>query len=165
MRNCDDATKYLLGDSLPGVHMRYAEPKSDDWKTELPFVTVPSGTQGLTVTKTISWGRLLQQRGKAPAVDKKPQPGDEYELFFCPGRRGSFTDWWNWGDLDGDLKDRKLVSLVNPKLNGVKDPALPLPPILLPFDAWGEDFDDDGNELVRLLIILDTTPVLVRFAS
>ncbi|KAK2592121.1 hypothetical protein QQS21_010192 [Conoideocrella luteorostrata] len=165
MRNSDRATKYLLGDSLPGINMQYAELELDDWKTELPFATVPPGAEGLTVTRAISWERLLQHRGKAPSLDKQPQPGDEYELYFAPGRLEPFTDWWNWGDLDGDLKDRKLVNLVNPSLNGVKDPALPLPPTLLPFDAWGEGSDDSGNDFVRLLIILDTTPILVKFVN
>lgn len=165
MRNSDRATKYQLGDSLPGVNMRCAEPESDDWKTELPFVTVPPGAEGLAVTRTISWERLLQHRGKTPPLDKQPQPEDEYELYFASGRRETFIDWWNWGNLDGDLKDRKLVNLVNPKLNGVKDPALPPPPTLLPFDAWGEECDDSGNDFVRLLIILDTTPVLVKFVD
>ncbi len=159
------APKYLLGDPLPGVHLKYSGPQSDDWKSELPFVTVPPGEGGVTVTKAISWGRLLEIRGKTPSPERQPQPEDEYELYFAPGARGIFTDWWNWGDLDTDLKDRKLVDLVNPELNGVKDPPLPSPPILLPFESWGEVEDDDGNSFVRLLVLLDTTPISVKFVD
>lgn len=165
MRTKDGPEKYLLGDALPGVHMRYPEPESDDWKTELPFATVPPGDEGLTVTKAITWKQLLQHRGKPPQPDKQPQPGDEYSLHFARGRRETFIDWWNWGDLEGDLKDRKLVNLVDPKLNGVEDPQPPPPPTLLPFEAWGEECDESGNDFVRLLNILDTAPLVVKFVS
>jgi hypothetical protein len=157
------ADKYLLGDPLFGVHMRYAIPSSDDWKTELPFVTIPPGSEGLTVTKTITWEHFLQARGKAVSEERRPRPGDEYELVLCKGRRETFTEWWNWGDLQTDLKDRRLVNLVNPKLNGVEHADPPPEPILLPYAAWEEECDDEGNDFVRLLVHLDTTPVVVRF--
>jgi hypothetical protein len=62
--------KLLLSDPLHGFHMRYDGPKSDDWKTEMPFATIPGGDEGLTVTKTITWKRLLQTRGEANARKK-----------------------------------------------------------------------------------------------
>lgn len=158
--------KYLLGDPLPGVHMRYAEPKSDDWKDELPFITIPPGDEGFTATRTISWERLFQHpSGNPVSQEQRPRAGDEYELCLTGGRKETFTDWWGWGDLEGNLKDRKLVDLVNPKLNGVEDPKPPPPHIVLPYGAWDEDYDDNGNQFVHLLIHLDTTPVILKFVE
>lgn len=156
--------KYLLGDPITGVHMRYKEPESDDWKTERPFATIPPG-EGFTVTKTISRKRLLKALGFRPPGNENPKPGEQYDLFFVPGRNEPFTHWWNWGDLEGDLKDRKLVDIVDPRLNGIKNAPLPEPPILLPFKSWEHDEDEEGRFIVRLLAHYDTTPVVVKFVE
>ncbi|KAI9148916.1 hypothetical protein HJFPF1_10960 [Paramyrothecium foliicola] len=111
----------------------------DDWKTRLPFVTVPPGAEGLTMSRTITWEQLLQYLGQRLLLGKKPQPGAEYELYFSTGRRETFIDRRNWGDLGSDLKDKRLVNLVNPKLNGVEDPAPPSPPTMLLYYACGDE--------------------------
>ncbi|KAI9148786.1 Anther-specific proline-rich protein APG [Paramyrothecium foliicola] len=163
MESKNNPQKYLLGGPLTGVHMRYAEPDADNWKKILPFVTIPPGDEGLTVTKSISWKHLRQYRGKSLPPDKEPRPGDAYEVRFSEARRETFIGWWNWGGLEGDLKLRKLINLVDSKLNGVEDPAPPSPPILLPYGAWDGECDNAGNDSVRLLNILDITSLSVRF--
>jgi hypothetical protein len=156
--------KALLGDPLSGGHMRYAEPTSDDWKTELPFATIPPG-EGLTVTKTITCGRLLKAWGFRAQGNEKPKAGEECELYFTPSRREPLTLWWNWGDLEGDLKDRKLVDMVDPRLNGIENASPPEPPVLLPFKSWEDTEDQQGRMIVRLLAHYDTTPVVVKFVE
>jgi len=163
--NCRDVSgKSLLGDPLFGGHMRYAEPKSDDWKTEYSFATIPPD-DGLTVIRTITRERILKAWGVRPPGNEKPKPGEEYELYFAPGRREPFTLWWNWGDLDGDLKDRKLVDMVDPRLNGIENAPPPEPPIMLPFKSWEDTEDEEGRIIVRLLAHYDTTPVVVKFVG
>jgi hypothetical protein len=162
---CRGKEKSMLGDPLSGINMHYAEPKSDDWKTELNFATVPPGDEGLTVTRTVSCRALLKARGK----DKGPEPGEEYDLRLSRGRRTALTIWWNWGDLEHDLKERKLVDLVDPRLNSSEQhpprAPSPPPPILLPFGSWDDDADDEGRSMVWLFVHLDTTPVLVKFVE
>ncbi|OIW31473.1 hypothetical protein CONLIGDRAFT_667392 [Coniochaeta ligniaria NRRL 30616] len=156
--------KNLLGDPLTGVHMRYREPTSDDWKTEMPFATIPPG-EGLTVTETVSGARILKAHGFRPPGNDKPRPGEEYDLHFAPGRNEPFTDWWNWGDLEGDLKHRKLVDVVDPRLNGIQNAPPPEPPALLPFKSWEDNEDEEGRRRIRLLAHYDTTPVVVEFVG
>jgi hypothetical protein len=96
---------------------------------------------------------------------RRPRPGEEYDVFFIRGRREAFTDWWNRGDLETDLKERKLIDLYNPKVNGIADPKPPLPPDLLSYASWEDEYDLAGNQIVRLLIILDTMPVVLKFVD
>ncbi|KAK4206348.1 hypothetical protein QBC37DRAFT_435092 [Rhypophila decipiens] len=168
MTSVDDKSRHLLGDPLAGINMNHREPLTDDWKTVLPFFTIPP-SDGITVTRDISYRDLLARWGKPvpPEADSYPKPGEEFELRFASDvacRKETFTDWWNWGDLEGDLRHVKLIDMPNPKVN-TAGPTEPPEGSLLPFASWDDEADDEGNWMVRLQVHMDTTPVLVRFVE
>ncbi|KAM7185201.1 hypothetical protein V8F33_012544 [Rhypophila sp. PSN 637] len=167
MTSVDNKSRHLLGDRLAGINMNHREPLTDDWKTVLPFVTIPPSSDGITVTRDISYRDLFARWGKPvpPEADEYPKPGEEFELRFASEgacRKETFTDWWNWGDLEGDLRHVKLIDMPNPKVN-TAGPTEPPEGSLLPFASWDDEADDEGNWMVRLQVRVDTTPVLVRF--
>ncbi|KAK3311939.1 hypothetical protein B0H66DRAFT_570953 [Apodospora peruviana] len=168
MTSVTDNSRFLLGDPLTGINMRYIEPISDNWKTELPFITIPPlESEGITIAREITYGDLFAKWGKPipKETNSYPKVGEEFELRFAEGgRKESFTDWWNWGDLEGDLKEVKLIDMPNPKVNP-RGPKAPPEGSLLPFASWEDEADDEGNWMVRLQVHIDTTPVVVRFVE
>jgi len=145
---------------------RFAEPDRDDWQKQLAFITIPSLASGQSyeVTRNLSRGELLMYDKRNPPV--VPLPGEEYELALdCESARAFRVDWWNWGSLEDELKGKKLIAWVDPRLNDIEDRTPPGDPYVLSYAAWDDIEDDDGNEMVWLEIEQDKTPVTVRFVE
>lgn len=159
----------LLGDPLGYSHyLHLVQPDADDWKIVLPFVTIPPGEDGLTVLREIKWKDLLggHDDGRSEGnSDWRPEPGEEYNMTWSRGRYRLHTTWWNWGDLEGNLKDKRLVNMVDPRLNGVQNPGPPPPDVVLPYDSWKDRRDGDRNTYVWLQMHLDTKPLTVQFVE
>jgi len=81
-----------------------AESQSADLKQRLPprLLTIPAEGE-VKVTHDLSLSRIFQHEQVL-----KPQDvvGEEWRLGIQSGYVG--TTWWCWGDLDGDLRDKKL---------------------------------------------------------
>lgn len=93
---------------------------------EYRFVTVPGGGGGgegeehgggtssgsssragpsvATITHGLDWERILRYEEKRKREDLVP--GERFEVILKPGFVG--TLWWCWGDLETDLKDKRL---------------------------------------------------------
>ncbi|CAJ2509138.1 Uu.00g141640.m01.CDS01 [Anthostomella pinea] len=137
------------------------------------YVTVPPGDEGLTFQKGISWGSLLRPYGRPLPENVEPVIGDRYDLVFAKNeRREPFTQWWNFGDLESDLKDKKLVHYMPrpdpaPVSSGEEDESPQFSPdsVVLPFKAWEDYRDEDRDTFVRLAVHFDTTPVEIVFVE
>lgn len=78
------------------------------------FLTVPAaaspsghgqeGTRVATVTHELDWDRLFRYEETRTKDDLVP--GEAFEIAMVKGCLG--TRWWCWGDLDSDLKGKKL---------------------------------------------------------
>jgi len=74
--------------------------------------------------------------------------------------------WWNWGDLQGELKGKKLGSVGDPKLND-KDREEERKKLdddfELGYEDWKDVEDDEGNDMVWLEVQFDEGVVEVDF--
>lgn len=77
-------------------------------RPDITFITVPSQDSGeeATVTHTLSAERLFAYAEKITPEDLKL--GERYGLRLQDDYIGAM--WWCWGDLEGELKGRKLHS-------------------------------------------------------
>ncbi|KAI3337148.1 hypothetical protein HD806DRAFT_29219 [Xylariaceae sp. AK1471] len=68
------------------------------------FITIPGDESTVTVTHTLNWERIFKYEGKHAKDDLVP--GEKFDI----GTRKDYlgTMWWCWGDLETDLKDKKL---------------------------------------------------------
>ena len=73
--------------------------------------------------------------------------------------------WWNWGDLEGDLKGKVLGDRTDPSLNSMdrETERKKLPDnLVLPYAAWEDFEDEEGNEFVWLEVEFDETSMGVK---
>ena len=141
MRSVTDPAKGLpLAHPSSAVRVHWKFPAEDDWREVMEFVTIPAENSGesLRVTRILERKWLLQGA-------TKPEPGEQYRLSV---NADCFVAWWNWGSLDGALKDAKLVHVPSPAISDRKDSELK-PNEILSYGAW-EVEDDEGNEMVYL---------------
>ncbi|KAI1174206.1 hypothetical protein F4777DRAFT_408331 [Nemania sp. FL0916] len=68
------------------------------------FVTVPGDGSCVAVTHTLDWSRIFKYEDRRTKDDLVP--GERFEIGMGKGSFGSM--WWCWGDLETDLKDKKL---------------------------------------------------------
>ncbi|KAL8915757.1 MAG: hypothetical protein Q9172_006691 [Xanthocarpia lactea] len=74
--------------------------KDRDW---LDFLTIPA-EGAVQVRHDLPISRMFQYEDRLTKDDLKA--GDTYHFSINTGYLG--TSWWCWGDLDGDLKEKKL---------------------------------------------------------
>ena len=80
------------------------------------FETVPPPEQGALIIKhDISLDRLFRFSHYLKAADV--QPGENFRIYMNP-RRALQCPWWAFGDMDGDLKDKKFAKWTLPDENG-----------------------------------------------
>ncbi|KAI9811402.1 MAG: hypothetical protein M1826_003192 [Phylliscum demangeonii] len=152
-----------LGRPHPSYRVHFKEPDGrEDWRTQMAFMTVPSWASGQSVTVR----RVLERRFLFPPADHDadaliPRPGDAFDLLLDAD---IVVAWWNWGDLERDLKEKKFVNWPDPRLNDRHDPPPP-EPYLLPYACWEPPEDEDGNEMVYLDVEQDPAPRRIRFVE
>lgn len=163
MRSVTEASKTLLGDPLASMRHHFTQPDRDDWQKQLGFITIPSQASGQSYEVT---HYLTRSELRSRHDDQEPLPGEEYELVLdCEGARAFTIEWWNWGGLEDDLKGKKFINWVDPRLNGIEDRTPPGDPYVLSYAAWEDLEDDEGNDMVRLEVEQNKTPVKVRFVE
>jgi hypothetical protein len=144
------------------LRIHWADPyPADNWRDLMGFVTIPSYASGeeLLVTRTLEREDLFSKTWAG--TYNIPRPGEEFEL----GLDSDFyVEWWNWGDLEGDLKDKKFVVLPNPKYSDRDDPPPP-DPYLLPYACWDDFEDDEGREMIYLQIDQSEETKRVKFVD
>ena len=80
------------------------------------FETVPASEQGALIIKhDISLDRLFMFSHYLKAADV--QPGEKFRVCMNP-RRAFQCPWWAFGDMNGDLKDKKFAQCSLPDENG-----------------------------------------------
>lgn len=132
----------------------------EDWKEKLGFVTIPcaSSGQSYNIERAVDLSQLLED---------PPKPGDAFEINLSSAQfeRGPGIEWWNWGNLEGDLKGKKLGWRGDPKLNekSREEEGKKLPhDLVLSFENWRDAEDDEGNQMVWLEIVFGSDRDLVR---
>ncbi|KAI1158793.1 hypothetical protein F5B18DRAFT_66229 [Nemania serpens] len=123
---------------------------NERWKSESPdwrergcrFITVPGNGLCVTVTHRLDWTRIFQFERKRTKDDLIP--GERFEIRMGKGNLGCM--WWCWGDLESDLKDKRLHVWCPDPFSGEKP---------------DEDFVREGNwvlgeEPMRLEWVVDT---------
>ncbi|KAI4118162.1 MAG: hypothetical protein LQ338_007451 [Usnochroma carphineum] len=86
-------------------HARMTDPKSPnlrerDW---LDFLTIPADGE-VQIRHDLPISRMFRYEDSLTSTDLKP--GETYRFHINPDYLG--TTWWCWGDLEGDLKDKKF---------------------------------------------------------
>lgn len=68
------------------------------------FLTIPGDGSPVTVTHKLGWDRIFKYEEKLTKKDLNP--GDRFQI----GASNKFirTGWWCFGDLEGDLKNKKF---------------------------------------------------------
>ncbi|KAI4189809.1 MAG: hypothetical protein LQ346_005057 [Caloplaca aetnensis] len=102
--NSDAQKKISLGHFKPH-HARAERPPSADLKERdwLNFLTIPADGV-VQVRHDLPLSRMFRYEDSLTKDDLKA--GDTYHFGINSGYLG--TTWWCWGDLEGDLKDKKL---------------------------------------------------------
>ena len=122
------------------------------------FETVPPAEQGALIIKhDLSLDRIFSFSHDLKAADV--QPGEKFRIYMNP-KRAFQSPWWAFGDMDGDLKDKKFAKWTLPDENGRISNLFPgeeRPDIMqMEEDGWvfsrNEDLefteDDAGHELI-----------------
>lgn len=69
----------------------------------LEFITIPA-SGSVVVAHDLPLSRIFQFESDVKKEDVKP--GEEYSIGLNEGYVG--TMWWCWGDLEGDLKEKRF---------------------------------------------------------
>ncbi|WEW57134.1 hypothetical protein PRK78_002594 [Emydomyces testavorans] len=142
----------------------YKTPDEDDWQQKLGFITLPPAASGgsYSVTREVNFTELL-------GADVSQKVGTIFGLELHPsGLMGTpGIEWWNWGDLEGELKGKNLGYRGDPKLNDKnrEEEKKTLGDIVLPFGCWEDTEDDEGNEMVWLEVEFDNQVIDVELVS
>ncbi|KAL8817039.1 MAG: hypothetical protein Q9223_004051 [Gallowayella weberi] len=93
-----------LGNFKPHA-ARTSQPKSDDLKEHehLHLLTIPANGE-IQIKHNLPVSRMLKYDSHLAKQDL--HPGESYRFRLNPDYVG--TTWWCWGDLEGDLADKKL---------------------------------------------------------
>ncbi|PGH16324.1 hypothetical protein AJ79_01866 [Helicocarpus griseus UAMH5409] len=140
----------------------YKQPSERDWQETLGFATIPPAIskKSYDVVKEIDFAEVVADRGLLKV-------GVEFEFGLRgePLRQTPGIEWWNWGDLEGELKGKVLGYVTDPRLNGWdrEEERRKLPgDFVLPFGCWEDSEDDDGNEMVWLEVVVDERRIRVE---
>ncbi|MCJ1386903.1 hypothetical protein MMC17_010031 [Xylographa soralifera] len=103
LTNTSDPTKTISLGNLR-VNSRHENPEADmrarDW---LGWITVPA-TGSVQVAHPLSLNRMFKHENMLTWGDIVP--GEKYKVHMEPRYVGAM--WWIWGDLKGDLKEKKF---------------------------------------------------------
>lgn len=70
------------------------------------FLTIPGDGSPVTVTHRLSWDRILKYEGKRAGGRGDVSLGESFDIGMQAGYLG--TMWWCWGDMETDLKGKRL---------------------------------------------------------
>lgn len=70
----------------------------------MQFITIPSSGSVVVVSHDLPLSRIFKYESDLTKEDIKP--GEEYSIRL--DQRYVGVMWWCWGDLEGDLKEKKL---------------------------------------------------------
>ncbi|KAI4160836.1 MAG: hypothetical protein LQ342_005361 [Letrouitia transgressa] len=100
----DTEKRISLGNLKPhfahGADVKSPDLKQREW---LRFITIPAEGH-VQITHNMPIDRMFKYEDRLTKNDL--QPGETYRFHLNSGYVGS--SWWCWGDLDTDLKDKKL---------------------------------------------------------
>jgi hypothetical protein len=147
----------------PAMRINYQDPEEEDWQEKLGFITIPamSSEAAYTIDREIDLSYLSNE-----CKPKLLEGGNiEFKLVNEAYKNSPKMAWWNWGDLEGDLKGKKLGYRSDPVLNDKdrEEERKHLPnDLALGFDNWRDTEDDEGNEMIRLEVEWDNSTVSVQ---
>ncbi|KAF2175778.1 hypothetical protein K469DRAFT_701474 [Zopfia rhizophila CBS 207.26] len=143
----------------------YKEPAEGDWQQKLGFVTIPPASSGksYSVTREIELGEVFETDGLVKERGVFEVKLDDMSFKKSPG-----IEWWNWGDLEGEFKGKKLSYRADPKLNDKnrEEERKKLPDdVVLPYGCWKNTEDDEGNQMAWLEVDFDERPLRVEIVE
>ena len=107
LRSTTDASKRAAPPALGWVaHRRGGFPR--DLRESWDFITVPPDGRDITVEHFLPREGLRFYRQGGGDEDAQPEKGERFVIGPSVNALGTF--WWRWGDLNGDLADKKFLS-------------------------------------------------------
>lgn len=106
----------LLGGQITALYTDIPNLKERPWTR---FETVPSQGQGSLIVKhDLSLDRMFQNSRDLRPGDIKP--GEKFRVRLNP-KRLDFISWWTFGNLNGNLKEKKFAKWQLPDKTGLLD--------------------------------------------
>lgn len=113
------------------------------------FATIPGDSSEITITHHLTWDRIFKYAdrvsGSGGRVRTKDElvPGEKYRI--GAARKRLYVTWWCFGDLNGDLRDKKVHPWL---LNSCQERDRPSDDFLRD-GGWvlGEEENEDGPGL------------------
>ena len=105
LTSTSDPNRYIRLGNLKPHYARSSKTESLDLKERkgVRLLTIPANGE-VQVRHNMPITRILEMDGRWSADDLKP--GESFR--FCINSDYLGCTWWCWGDLDGDLKDKRL---------------------------------------------------------
>ncbi|KAF8242094.1 hypothetical protein K440DRAFT_664987 [Wilcoxina mikolae CBS 423.85] len=154
--NKDNADKQLpLRKSTVGLVFHHKTPYTRDWREEMQFITIPSQESGRSVSVKLQLPRsaLLLPGPHGPALPGETYGLNLFDMYYKSDAsyrvkmQQSCIWWWQWGDLDKELKDKKFEMRYD-RLNTT--PSAPSGP------EWVQGFEglemENDYEIIRVEI-------------
>ncbi|KAF2690586.1 hypothetical protein K458DRAFT_454579 [Lentithecium fluviatile CBS 122367] len=151
-----------LRHTLPALRHNFRHPEVEDWQEKLGFVVLPSLESRIaySVDHELDISSLFAEN--APNLSH----GHRVDFYLEDSNfaHSPSIEWWNWGDLEGDLLGKKLGYVGDPLLNDKnrEDESKLLPAdLVLGYENWRDFEDEESNPIVHLEVEFDVTPVSV----
>ena len=105
LTSVNDSSRFIRLGNLKPHYARSSKEKTPDLKERygVHLLTIPADGE-VQVKHDMPISRMLKRDGRWTKDDL--EPGESYRFHVNPDYLGSA--WWCWGDLEGDLKDKKL---------------------------------------------------------
>lgn len=105
LTSTSDPSRLIRLGNLKPHYAHSSQEKSPDLKERdgVGLLTIPAGGE-VQVRHNMPISRMLKRDERWSKDDLKP--GESFRFHINPDYLG--TTWWCWGDLEGDLKDKKL---------------------------------------------------------
>ena len=104
LERADDSTGRPIRLGGFRVNRKWTETSNEMRERKAQLLTIPADGSSVTVSHALDWPRMFRYAERVTKDDLKP--GDRLKTKI--EERYLRTDWWCWGDLEGDLKDKKL---------------------------------------------------------
>ncbi|KAL8951563.1 MAG: hypothetical protein Q9222_002473 [Ikaeria aurantiellina] len=100
----------FAGPPEPGYKIHRRGPFAPNLREDSDFITIPSLKSGEEVTVRhkvpVSSLHFWKKKDDGYREEVKPEQGEIWRVGHSEGGLGTF--WWAWGDLEGELRDKKF---------------------------------------------------------
>lgn len=165
IKSVADSQKTLCTGGLPSKARRihWAQPEERDFRDQMSFITVPSLESGesFSMTRQFPMDSVLLEREKEGCA--MPEPGEEFTVQL---RSECHVEWWNWGSLQGDLREKKFINLPHPSVSGRRKEEYELGDQWVLGYGWNLDWEDEeGDEMIYFELQTEEPGLRIKFCE